>query len=123
MWDELKYRNNVRLRNSFRVVLACAAFLLIGGLVRAQSQVQGLITGRSGATMTVKTQDNDTIVVALTADTQVQEVQSANDISWFEYLSKFVNDEPIRERDKVMIGMLSSLGIEKGKPMPRPLKR
>jgi hypothetical protein len=38
------------------------------------------------------------------------------DLSWFEYLSKFVNDEPIRERDKVMIGMLSSLGIEKGKP-------
>jgi len=27
-----------------------------------------------------------------------------------------VNEEPIRERDKVMIGMLSSLGIEKGKP-------
>lgn len=38
------------------------------------------------------------------------------DISWFNYLAKFVNDEPIRERDKVMIGMLSSLGIEKGKP-------
>jgi hypothetical protein len=39
-----------------------------------------------------------------------------DDIGWFEYLAKFVNNEPIRERDKVMIGMLSSLGIEKGKP-------
>jgi hypothetical protein len=38
------------------------------------------------------------------------------DISWFEKLAQFVNDEPIRERDKVMIGMLSTLGIEKGKP-------
>jgi hypothetical protein len=38
------------------------------------------------------------------------------DISWFEYLAKFINDEPIRERDKVMIGMLSTLGIETGKP-------
>lgn len=38
------------------------------------------------------------------------------DISWFEYLAKFINDEPIRERDKVLIGMLSSLGIERGKP-------
>jgi hypothetical protein len=38
------------------------------------------------------------------------------DISWFKYLAKFVDDEPIRERDKVMMGMLSSLGIEKGKP-------
>jgi hypothetical protein len=38
------------------------------------------------------------------------------DITWFQYLSQFVNEEPARERDKVMIGMLSTLGIEKGKP-------
>jgi hypothetical protein len=38
------------------------------------------------------------------------------DVSWFEKLARFVNDEPIRERDKVMIGMLSSLESEKGKP-------
>lgn len=38
------------------------------------------------------------------------------DIGWFQRLAQFVNDEPIRERDKVMIGMLSTLGIEKGKP-------
>jgi hypothetical protein len=35
---------------------------------------------------------------------------------WFDKLAKFVDDEPIRARDKVIIGMLSSLGIEKGKP-------
>jgi hypothetical protein len=58
-----------RARNLLRVVLACAAFLFIGGLAKAQSQVQGLITSRSGAMMMVKTQDNETIVVALTADT------------------------------------------------------
>ncbi len=68
---------NTRLRSPFRVVLACAVFLLIAGVASAQSQIQGLITGRSGATMTVKTSDNETIVVALTADTQVQEVQGA----------------------------------------------
>jgi hypothetical protein len=38
------------------------------------------------------------------------------DITWFEKLSKFVNDEPLRARDKIMIGTLASLGIEKGKP-------
>jgi hypothetical protein len=38
------------------------------------------------------------------------------DISWFEKLAKFVTDEPVRERDKIMVGMLSSLGIEKGRP-------
>src|SRR5271165_4685859 len=69
--------NNLPLRTTFRVVLACAAFLLLVGVASAQTQVQGLITGRSGATMTVKTQDNETIVVALTPDTQVQEVQGA----------------------------------------------
>jgi hypothetical protein len=38
------------------------------------------------------------------------------DLSWFRKLSEFVNDEPVRERDKVIIGMLASLGIERGKP-------
>jgi OmpA-OmpF porin, OOP family len=69
--------NNTRLRSPFRIVLVCAVFLLIAGVASAQSQIQGLITGRSGATMMVKTSDNETIVVALTADTQVQEVQGA----------------------------------------------
>ena len=51
--------------------------LLMVGMAAAQSQVQGVITGRSGATMTVKTQTNESIVVALTPATQVQEVEGA----------------------------------------------
>ncbi len=38
------------------------------------------------------------------------------DATWFDKLAQFVNDEPVRERDKVMFGMLSSLGIRKGQP-------
>ncbi len=38
------------------------------------------------------------------------------DHSWFEKLATFVDDEPVRPRDKVMVGMLGSLGIIKGKP-------
>ena len=38
------------------------------------------------------------------------------DITWFQHLAEFINDEPIRDRDKAMIGMISTLGIEKGKP-------
>src|SRR5271166_886768 len=38
------------------------------------------------------------------------------DSSWFRELAAFVNEEPVRERDKVMMGMLSSIGIERGKP-------
>jgi hypothetical protein len=44
------------------------------------------------------------------------------DLSWFRYLAKFIDDEPIRPRDKAMVGMLSSLGIERGKPFkPDPV--
>jgi outer membrane protein OmpA-like peptidoglycan-associated protein len=54
------------------------ALLALTSLVAAQdTQIQGLITGRSGASMTVKTQDSETITVALTPDTQVQEVEGA----------------------------------------------
>jgi outer membrane protein OmpA-like peptidoglycan-associated protein len=51
------------------------ALLVLASAVAAQTQVQGLITGRSGATMMVKTQDAETLVVALTPATQVDEVQ------------------------------------------------
>jgi hypothetical protein len=38
------------------------------------------------------------------------------DASWFRELAAMVNEEPVRERDKVMMGMLVSIGIERGKP-------
>jgi hypothetical protein len=38
------------------------------------------------------------------------------DLSFFENIAKLLNDEPLLERDKVMGGMLASIGIEKGKP-------
>lgn len=50
--------------------------LLFAGTVFAQStQVQGLITGRSGATMTVKTQSGESMVVVLSPGTQVDEAE------------------------------------------------
>jgi hypothetical protein len=42
--------------------------------------------------------------------------KSSRSATWFDKLAKFVDDEPIRARDKLMLGMLSSLGIEKSKP-------
>ena len=38
------------------------------------------------------------------------------DERWFEDLHAIVDVEPVRERDKAMMGMLKHLGIEKGKP-------
>jgi OOP family OmpA-OmpF porin len=54
--------------------LGLAALSLSCGTAVAQ-QIQGVIDGRSGATMTVKTQDAGNVVVLLTNSTQVEEVE------------------------------------------------
>lgn len=67
-------RNNFRTgRLSLFLVLSAILFTTIAAA--QDTKVQGLIVGRSGATMTVKTPDSETITVALTTDTQVDEVQ------------------------------------------------
>jgi hypothetical protein len=38
------------------------------------------------------------------------------DERWFEDLHEIISVEPVRKRDKVMMGMLKHIGIEKGKP-------
>ena len=38
-----------------------------------------------------------------------------SDASWFSEQVATVNEEPVRERDRVMMGMLTSIGIERGK--------
>src|ERR1035438_8793917 len=63
-------------RIAFVVAVTVAAVVLTCGVAAAQSsQVQGVIDGRSGATMTVKTQDAGNVVVLLTDNTQVEEVE------------------------------------------------
>jgi outer membrane protein OmpA-like peptidoglycan-associated protein len=54
---------------------ALAAILLLGGAAIAQNnQIQGVINGRNGATMTVQTQDMGNVVVLLTPDTEAEDV-------------------------------------------------
>ncbi len=56
--------------------VALATLLLLGGMAVAQStELQGVIDGRSGATMRVKSQDSGNVVVVLTDATDVQEVE------------------------------------------------
>lgn len=63
-------------RNTLVATLSLAALLLLCGTAVAQSsQIQGVIDGRSGATMTVKTADAGNVVVLLTNSTQVEEVE------------------------------------------------
>jgi hypothetical protein len=42
-------------------------------------------------------------------------------IAFWEELARVINEEPVHERDRIMMGMLQPLGVEKGKPFaPRP---
>jgi OmpA-OmpF porin, OOP family len=69
--------NSRQLRTPLRVSLALAAFLLVCGVVAAQNdQVKGVISGRSGATMSVLS-GGESITVVLTPDTQVLEPEGA----------------------------------------------
>jgi outer membrane protein OmpA-like peptidoglycan-associated protein len=65
-------------RSTRAVVLAgpLVALLLLCGVVSAQTtKVSGLITGRKGSTMTLQTSTEPKLVVVLTDDTQVGQVQ------------------------------------------------
>src|SRR5271169_4823079 len=63
-------------RITFVAALSLATLVLLCGIAAAQSnQIQGVIDGRSGATMTVKTQEAGNVVVLLTDSTQVDEVE------------------------------------------------
>jgi len=62
------------------IVLAASAvtLLLLCGTTAAQSaKAEGLVTGRSGDNMTIRTADSSSVVVVLTDTTQVAQVQGA----------------------------------------------
>jgi outer membrane protein OmpA-like peptidoglycan-associated protein len=66
---------DITARSAFIVSLSVAAVLLLCGVAGAQSaQIQGVINGRSGATMTVQTQDSGNVVVLLNDYTSVEDV-------------------------------------------------
>jgi outer membrane protein OmpA-like peptidoglycan-associated protein len=59
---------------AFFIALTLTMLLLAGGIAGAQSaQIQGVINGRSGATMTVQTQDSGNVVVVLNDFTSVED--------------------------------------------------
>jgi len=71
----MKTNLQVRFSRAAAAVLA-AAISLITGVASAQGQsIQGVINGRSGATMTVQTAGGPNVVVLLTPTTQVDEVE------------------------------------------------
>jgi OmpA-OmpF porin, OOP family len=65
---------NMKVRAVFVAGLSLAALLLLAGVASAQD-VKGIINGRTGATMTLQTQDSGNVVVVLTDNTQVDEVE------------------------------------------------
>lgn len=51
------------------------------------------------------------------ADTRI-EAEIDKGVGAFKRMHEYINTEPLTERDKYMVGMLQSIGIEKGKPFP-----
>ncbi len=66
---------NRMLKIASTVTLFVAALVLTSGAALAQNQIQGVITGRSGATMTLQVAGSPDAVVLLTDYTQVEEVE------------------------------------------------
>jgi|HubBroStandDraft_3_1064219.scaffolds.fasta_scaffold161541_1 outer membrane protein OmpA-like peptidoglycan-associated protein len=64
----------MKVRIPFGAGLLLAGILLLGGVASAQN-VKGIINGRTGATMSLQTQDSGNVVVVLTDNTQVEEVE------------------------------------------------
>jgi outer membrane protein OmpA-like peptidoglycan-associated protein len=62
------------MRSALTLGVTFAAFLMICGVAAAQN-LQGVINGRSGATMTLQTQYEGNLVVILTPSTEVDEVE------------------------------------------------
>jgi OOP family OmpA-OmpF porin len=67
-----------KVRSAFGVIQAFAVVFLLCTVAAAQSNnLKGVINGRSGATMTIKTQDSEQVTVVLTSTTQVVEPEGA----------------------------------------------
>ena len=64
---------STKMRTAFSGIAVLAVFLLLCGVATAQTEVKGAISGRSGATMTVKTPDSGVVTVLLTPSTKVTE--------------------------------------------------
>lgn len=62
-------------KTTLLITMLLAALTLASGVALAQSQIQGVITGRSGATMTLQVAGSPDAVVLLTDYTQVEEVE------------------------------------------------
>src|SRR5271167_870514 len=56
-------------------IVAALMIILAGSATMQGQSVQGVINGRSGATMTLQTADSPKLVVLLTPNTEVDEVQ------------------------------------------------
>jgi outer membrane protein OmpA-like peptidoglycan-associated protein len=67
--------NKARFVAIASIVTMSLATLLCGAAAAQTTKAQGLITGRSGETMTLQTQESSKLVVVLTDDTQVEQIQ------------------------------------------------
>jgi OOP family OmpA-OmpF porin len=68
-------KNRIALKITTLIALAMAAFVLTTRIANAQTQIQGVIDGRSGATMSLQVVGSPDTTVLLTDATEVGEVE------------------------------------------------
>jgi hypothetical protein len=69
---------SLAVKAAFSLNLIVAMILLLDGIAIAQSiKMKGVINGRSGASMTLQTQDSEKVTVILTDSTEVEEPEGA----------------------------------------------
>jgi hypothetical protein len=95
-----------------------ATILLFCGTAAAQStEVKGVIDGRSGATMTVKSQDSGSdVVVLLTDSTQVEEIEGGlhmrkKQMGTSRQVAPDTTSEGQAENRRVVVRILQNKGI------------
>src|SRR3981081_3686386 len=72
--DGQKMKLSLMERIVFNAILGLAALLLVCGVAPAQdTQTQGVIASRTGASMKLQTPDSESVTVVLTPSTQVEE--------------------------------------------------
>jgi hypothetical protein len=64
----------------------------------------------------LKAKDNPPPTSFVNASEKTSDLTFPTGYRFFEVLARIVQKEPVREKDRVMLGTLTSLGIEKGKP-------
>jgi OOP family OmpA-OmpF porin len=81
----MKTNLQAKSANALPAILVALMIILAGNVALHGQNVQGVINGRNGATMTLQTTDTPKLLVLLTPTTEVDEVEGLS--NWWQTVS------------------------------------